>query len=150
MSGEDSNRRSREFFCRGFSRIFQAEGQPVQVQDAVSNALYSALRCGFAHAGMPKNGINFSLDFPKPFVITWPMKDGVFLAEGKLQSAIVNPKLMIDRIEKHFDAYVRELRRATDVTLVSNFQKAVSLNWAIGEPERLVAMTENQFLRGEL
>ena len=150
MSGEDSDRRSREFFCRGFGRIFQAEGQTEEIQDAVANALYSALRCGFAHDGMPKQGVNFSLTFQKPFLITWPMKNGLFVASGKLQSAIVNPKLMLDRIEKHFDAYVRDLRRGTDATLISNFKKAVAMKWAVGEPGRFVAMTEEHFLRGAL
>jgi hypothetical protein len=150
MSGDDSDRRSREFFCRGFCRIFQAKGQTEEMQNAIANALYSAFRCGFAHDGMPKQGVNFSLTFPKPFLVTWPMKDDAFVATGKLQSAIVNPKLMIDRIEKHFDGYVRDLRRGTDATLVANFKKAVAMKWAIGEPDRLIAMTEEQFLRGAL
>jgi hypothetical protein len=150
ISGEDSDRRSREFFCRGFHRIFQAEGQTEELQKAIANALYSALRCGFAHDGMPKQGINFSLAFQKPFLITWAMKDGAFVATGKLQSAIVNPKLMIDRIEKHFDTYICDLRRGTNATLIANFKKAVAMKWAIGEPGRLIAVTEEQFLGGVL
>jgi hypothetical protein len=150
ISGEDSDRKSREFFCRGFRRIFQAEGQPEEVQEAVANAIYRAIRCGFAHDGMPKQGVNFSLAYLKPFLVTWPMKDGRFLPAGKLESVIVNPKLFVDRIEKHFDGYIRDLRRGADEALVSNFNKAVAMKWALGVPGRLVAITEEQFFRGKL
>ncbi len=150
MSGEDSDRRSSEFFCRGFSRVFRANDQAEDIQKAIAKALYSALRCGFSHDGMPKQGITFSLTFQKPFLITWPTKNGAFVTTGKLQSAIINPRLMIDGIEAHFSAYVRDLRRGRDASLLSNFKKAVAMKWAIGEPSPLVAMTEDQFLSGAL
>jgi hypothetical protein len=150
MTGEDSDRRSSEFFCRGFRRVFQVEGQTEDVQKAIAKALYSALRCGFAHDGMPKQGINFSPTFQRPFLITWPKEAGFFVTTGKLESAIINPKLMVDGIERHFDAYIRDLRRGADAALVSNFKKAIAMKWALGEPGRFVATTEEQFLSGAL
>lgn len=148
-SGQDSKNRSREFFCNGFRRIFQAERQPEEIQNAIANALYSALRCGFAHDGMPRSGINFSTSHPQTFLVTWPLKDGSFDPKGKLQSALVNPRAMIRGIDEHLTDYVRALRRGADKQQVQNFLAAVELKWELSRPGRLVAMTEEEYFSGK-
>jgi hypothetical protein len=56
VSGKDSKGKSKEFFRRGFKRIFSlAEGH-----DFLVDALYANLRCGFAHSGLPASRITFS------------------------------------------------------------------------------------------
>ena len=44
ISGQDSNRKSRVFFCRSFKRIFAATSLPPYMLDAVAAALYDMLR----------------------------------------------------------------------------------------------------------
>lgn len=147
-SGKDSKGKSKEFFRRGFRRIFIAVTGPVYLQDAIADALYDILRCGFAHDAMFRNGIYFSSTRKEAFTITWPKTDGQFDPNGRLQSAIINPAGFIRCIELHFIGYVRELRAKKATVSKENFLAAVNLKWRLGEPGPVVGMTEAEFLSG--
>ena len=147
-SGKDSKNKSKEFFCRGFKRIFTTVSGPALMQEAVAVALYDLLRCGFAHDAMFRERIYFSRDRSDAFLITWPKKHGEFDSNGRLESAIINPDRFLRCIELHFKEYVRELRSKNATTSKENFLAAVELKWRIGQAGPLVGMTEAEFLTG--
>ncbi len=147
LSGTDSKNRSREFFVRGFKRVFAGISGPEFMHEAVAVSLYDLLRCGFAHEGMFRHGIYFSTIRPEAFTVTWPMKNGVFDPAGRLESAIVNPGRFVVGVETHFRDYVRELRRGGDSEAKSKFKAAVDLKWHLDGQERNIGMTEKEFYR---
>ncbi|MBK6649244.1 MAG: hypothetical protein IPG42_05725 [Betaproteobacteria bacterium] len=81
-------------------------------------------------------------------LITWPKKNGQFVSDGRLESAIINPRGFVRCIELHFNAYLRELRAPGENDAQIRFRTAVELKWRLGEPGPSVGMTEAQF-RGE-
>lgn len=148
VSGKDSKRRSKEFFRRGYKRIFSRVTAPAYLQDAIADALYDLLRCGFAHDAMFRNGIYFSDVRKDAFTVTWPKKNGEFDPDGRLESAIINPRRFIEGIELHFKEYVRELRAVKPTPSKDSFLAAVKLKWQLGEPGPVIGMTEEEFLSG--
>jgi hypothetical protein len=147
-SGKDSKNKSKEFFRRGYRKIFAMVSGPEFMQDAIADALYDMLRCGFAHDGMFRSGIYFSTMREEAMLITWPKKNGQFVSDGRLESAIINPRGFVRCIELHFNAYLRELRAPGENDAQIRFRTAVELKWRLGEPGPSVGMTEAQF-RGE-
>lgn len=147
LSGLDSKKRSREFFIRGFKRVFSKNSAPDFMWEAFASALYELMRCGFAHEGIFRNGIYFSKVRPEAFLITWPKKDGDFDPEGKLQSVVINPHRFVDGIEDHFRSYIRDLRRMSNSPLQERFMAAVNLKWDFSGSERIVGLTEGEFYR---
>lgn len=148
MSGTDSKNRSREFFVRGFKRVFAGISGPEFMHEAVATSLYDLLRCGFAHEGMFRHGIYFSSVRPEAFTVTWPRRNGVFDPNGKLESAVVNPHRFVEGVEGHFREYIRQLRKVGDAEIKSKFKAAVDLKWHLNGKERHIGMTEEEFYRG--
>lgn len=147
ISGEDSKRKSREFFRRGYKRIFTPTvGGSIYLQDAIADALYDLLRCGFAHDAMFRNRIYFSEAREEAITVTWPKKNGEFDPNGRLESAIINPRRFFECIELHFKEYMRELRVIESTQIQEKFLDAVKLKWQLGEPGPFVGMTEKEFL----
>lgn len=145
ISGLDSDHHSRKFFCRGFKRIFAQIDATEQMHDAIANALYDTLRCGFAHDGMFRNRIYFS-DIPdEPFLVTWTKKNGEFDPHGRLLSVCINPERFIAGIEIHFKQYVRQLRAIISSPEQEKFKAAVKLKWGLDEEAPLIGMTEEEF-----
>ncbi len=147
ISGTDSKRNSREFFVRGFKRVFASVSGPEFMHEAVAGSLYKLLRCGFAHDGMFRHGIYFSTVRPEAFTVTWPRKNGKFDPNGKLESAIVNPHRFVEGVEAHFREYIRQLRRFSDSEAKNKFKAAVDLKWHLSSEERHIGMTEEEFYR---
>lgn len=145
FSGKDSKNRSREFFIRGFGRVFTGFSGPEFMRDRTASALYNHLRCGFAHEGIFRHGILFSTIRKDAFTITWPKKNGDFDPNGELESAVVNPVRFVERIEEHFRQYVRQLRAPDDSQIKANFRAAVDLKWNINGRERSIGLTEEEF-----
>lgn len=116
-TGEESRGRSKEFFKRGFQRIFTDEvhGVPAGVPDELANLLYSDARCGLFHDGQVKGRIF------------------LFEEEGKLLEFFpdlglirINPYAFLDIIETHFRIYIARLRNPDDPEadeLRANFEK---------------------------
>jgi len=147
-SGEDSVGKSKEFFRRGFKRVFSADPAGAHLYDEIIDALYVQARCGFAHDGLFRNRVFFSDARPQPLTVTWPRRDGQFVKDGQLQSVVVNAALFCASIETHFGKYVSVLRAQSDPTLIANFQTAVGLKWGLNEPDRVIGMTEREFHGG--
>ena len=138
-SGQDSNKRSKEFFRRGFQRIFYPESTALFINDAVADAMYELLRCGFAHEGTFRNPVFFGVEIDKPMYITWPLRDGNPDPDGQLESVLVNPHRYVAGIEGHFENYIKELRKGTKSELAVNFRIAVDLKWDLDKLPRAMA-----------
>ena len=147
-SGEDSQGRSKRFFRRGYKRIFAGAAEYEYMQDAIADALYQLLRCGFAHDGMFRSGIYFSKVRKEAISVSWPRKNGRFDPHGKLAAAVINPRRFVECIELHFDAYIARLRSKKDNPSKELFDQAVELKWRLGEPGPAIGMSEEQFASG--
>lgn len=147
-SGEDSNGKSRRFFCRSFKKIFAGFSGPAYMQDAIASALYDTLRCGFAHDAMFRSGIYFSSVRKEAFSVTWPKKNGDFDRKGRMESAVINPRRFVEGIEGHFTEYVKELRARNPTPAKEKFLSAVALKWQLDKPGPFLGMTEEQFMSG--
>ena len=147
-TGEDSNGKSKEFFRRGFQHVFEADSVGAQVYEKIVDALYVQARCGFAHDGLFRNRVFFDDSCPRPLAVTWPRKDGQFVDDGHLESVVVNPRRFCDSIGVHFTRYVSALRAEADLTLKNNFLLAVELKWGLNEPDRMIGMTEDEYING--
>lgn len=147
-SGKDSKGKSKEFFRRGYKKIFAAVSGPDYMQDAIADGLYEMRRCGFAHDGMFRSGIYFSAVRKEAMLITWPKKGGQFDPDGKLVSAIINPKGFVRCVELHLNAYLRDLRARKPNDVQDRFRSAVAIKWELGKPGPYVGVTEEQFHSG--
>ena len=145
ISGSDSKGQSQEFFRRGFKRIFAAEALSENMLVVVANAIYESLRCGFSHDGMFRNRIVFDNARKEAITITWPMKNGEFDPNGKLESAVINPARFVDCIELHFKQYIKELRSKNSTEPKDKFLEAIKLKWQLEESAPIIAMTEKEF-----
>ena len=144
-SGQDSKGTSKEFFRRGFKRIFRPKPEDHHIFDEMINGLYVQARCGFAHDGLFRNRVFFSEGRPEALNVTWPKKNGEFDNSGELESIVINAKCFVDGAVKHFDQYVNALRSETDATLKANFLAVVDLKWGLNEPDRIIGMTGSEF-----
>ncbi len=146
ISGQDSNNHSREFFCRGFKRIFPQINASEQMHNAIATALYNTLRCGFAHDGMFRNRIYFSDIRDEAFTVTWTKTSGELdPINGHLLSVVINPHCFIAGIDLHFKHYLRQLRAIVSTPEQENFKAAVKLKWGLDEEAPLIGMTEEEF-----
>lgn len=147
-SGKDSHRASKEFFRRGFKRVFGVDSSGSHIFDRVVDSLYGEVRCGFAHDLLSRNRVFFSTVRPQAFNVTWPRKDGAFVTDGELESVIINPSRYCEAIELHFNKYIAALRNESDAEMKKNFLSAVDIKWALNQPGRIVGMSEAEFFRG--
>lgn len=145
-SGKDSKSRSKEFFRRGYKRIFAMVSGPVEFQDSISDALYDLLRCGFAHDAMFRSGIYFSTVRKDAFIVSWPKKNGQFDPNGRMESAVINPVRFVECIDLHFKDFMKCLRSKDAKVEKESFLAAVALKWRLGGPGHSVGMTEAEFL----
>jgi len=97
---------------------------------------------------LSRSGIYFSTVRKEAMLITWPKKNGQFDPDGKLESAIINPKGFVRCIELHLNAYLRELRARKPNDVQDRFRSAVAIKWQLGKPGPHVGMTEEQFHSG--
>jgi hypothetical protein len=147
-TGKDSNGRSRQFFRNGFQRVFSVESAGAHVYEKIVHALYSEVRCGFAHDGLFRNRVFFDETRSHPLNITWPRKNGRFVDDGHLESVVLNPQRFCESINAHFERYIATLRAESDADLKANFLAVVDLKWGLNEPDRIIGMTEDEYLNG--
>ncbi len=144
ISGESSERRSREFFCKGFCQVFRADGGDCGV---AAEAIFKNLRCGVAHAGLPKRKVNYSREGAKAFYLTFPKQsNGSLDTTAPPRSIVVNPIRFFDAVKQHFDRLISKLRTAGDPVLVEAFDSIARQLWGVGEEENIIGMTEEEFL----
>ncbi len=141
-TGQPSRNRSREFFVKGFSRVFSSpEGM-----DKAANEVYIHVRCGLAHEGMLRSKVHYSNVGQKAFFLTYPKNtDGTLDMSGASESIVINPEIIFKATIKHFEGYVKSLRNMKDIELVDNFETVVTSQYAIGEEESIIGMTYEEF-----
>jgi hypothetical protein len=145
LTGKDSKNKSAQFFARGFLKVFSIDAAGSNLSKQIADAIYDEARCGFSHDGLFRNKIFFNDIRPEPLLITWPKKNGVFDTSGKVESIVINPSKFYESIQIHFESYVKKLRNGTDQLLTQAFEEAVKLKWGLGEKDRVIGMTEDEF-----
>lgn len=144
LSGMDSKNRSREFFVKGFQKVFSVHGEGKELLKKAAEGIYEQMRCGFAHDGMFRYRVFFDQTSPKAILVTWPRKNGVFDTTGELQSIIINPSRFYDCIMIHFESYLKRLREGVE-DLTDAFEKAVKLKWGLDQPDIIIGMGEEEY-----
>lgn len=147
-SGKDSKNASKDFFRRGFQRVFRTKPENAHLYDDVVDGLYVQARCGFSHDGLFRNRVFFNDARPEALSVTWPRKDGVFLKDGHLESVVINADRFVAGVVEHFDKYIALLRAESDLVLKANFLAAVDMKWGLNEPDRVIGMSESEFFGG--
>lgn len=145
ISGKNSKNASKDFFRRGFKRVFCVTSVNATLFDEIVDELYVQARCGFAHDGLFRNRVFFSNARPEAINVTWPKRNGEFIKDGRLESVVINAASFIDGIEKHFNQYREVLRSEVDFTLKENFLAAIDLKWGLNELNRVIGMSEEDF-----
>lgn len=105
LKGEDSYRKSEEFFKFGFRRIFAAH----EANDEELELLWKSSRNGMFHSGMQKYQCHLSRKIST-----------AFKTEGNV--LIINPAIFINRLVTHLNSYCENLREMTDTILCHNFE----------------------------
>jgi hypothetical protein len=147
QTGKDSKNKSADFFARGFFKVFSINVSGSEFSKQITDAIYAETRCGFSHDGLFRNRVFFSDTRPEPILITMPKKNGAFDTSGKVETIIINPSEFFESIQIHFDRYVKKLREGTDQLSKQAFEEAVKLKWCLGEADRVIGMTEDEFNR---
>lgn len=144
INGEDTNRRSKEFFVKGFCLAFRSDSPDIH---KAAEAIYKHIRCGLAHEGMLSHKVNYSRTGEKPFFLTYrKSSDGSLDIAAGVVSIIVNPLRMYQGVLHHFDGYISALREANNQALIDAFQRTAERQWALGTSGNIIGMTEAEFL----
>lgn len=144
--GKPSDFQSREFFVRGFLRVFDRTSNP-NVTKLAAQAIYHNVRCGVAHTGFPTHRVHIQRTNPHAFIVTYPLlPNGQPNMELQVESVLVNAQRMYDAVNWHLDRYLEALRKGDDVTLRTHFERLMCSSWGIGEDDNVVGMTEDEFL----
>lgn len=143
-SGEKSEYRSKIFFTEGFCKVFNSKDEGIK---AVAEHFYKNIRCGLVHEGMLSQKVCFSYLGDKPIFATYPNDaNGQILLNKGLTSIIINPKLIFNSINLHFNKYISDLRCNNDHLLCLNFEKSIKRQIGNVSSELIVGMTEDEFL----
>lgn len=144
FTGEDSDKRSTEFFVKGFCQVFKSEDAG---SEKAAHCIYKHIRCSLAHVGMLTHQVNYSRSGAKAFYLTFPKKpDGTLNMDAPVRSIFVNPVRMYEGVIRHFQGYVTKLREADDQTLVTSFQRTAHRLWGLGTEDNIIGMTQEEFL----
>src|SRR5262245_4024869 len=135
-SGEDSKNQSRVFFRRGLLQVFtdfdfDAVPQITAAEEIICDALYEQLRCGMAHDGMLRHKVFIMNNARAPITVAAPQATGI---DGGISAIVVNPALILNGIEHHFERYVTHLRNPESRQLRDNFTRT----WERPNAEMLV------------
>jgi hypothetical protein len=144
LSGKDTNGKSKKYFVQGICYVFRSDSPDIH---KAAEAIYSNIRCGLAHEGMPNHKVNYSRLGCQPFFLTYrKAPDGTLDITAGVVSIVVNPVKMCQGVVQHFERYLRDLRSANDQVLVDAFMATVKRQWALGTVENPVGITEADFL----
>ena len=145
--GESSDRQSREFFVRGFLRVFENVSDPPAARTA-AEAIYHHVRCGVAHTGFPTLLVHIQRRYRKAFVLTYRrLPDGRLDTDSPVESVLVNAERMYHAVNWDLDRYLESLRQPNEVALRTHFERLMRSDWGIGQDDNVVGMTEEEFMR---
>jgi hypothetical protein len=131
IRGEDSDRRSPEFFKVGFRDVFpvlgdtQGKDLDASQHEMVASAIYKELRCGLFHNAHMRRRVwlYWRGAFPDPRAIITDLKEN-----GEIAQIRVEPSFLLVELKAHFRRYVDAVRSATPESEVSrNFEAAFAL-----------------------
>lgn len=144
ISGEDSNGRSKQFFVKGFTKVFQSDTPGIY---KAAEAIYEHVRCGLAHEGALRRKVSYSRAGANAFYLTYPKKKptGELDLEAPVVSIILNPFRVYEGVKRHFERYVHDLRNTTDESTRAAFQKTCERFLGVGQGYKIVGMTEEEF-----
>jgi len=112
-AGYTKDGQSKDFFRQGVRTVFpEIDTWPPDVFGDFITALYSNVRCGLYHIGMPK-----------PTVIVTDVKAIApirYYPDG--QKVILNPDKLVQVIQAHFAEYISALKNVTNVEIRTNFE----------------------------
>ncbi len=127
ITGEDSSRRSGEFFNKGFADVFgglkdrfrllgiaDVDGAVEKLEDT----LYFELRNGLFHEAMIRSRVIIRRD-PNLAPISYAVNEST----GAVGSIVIDPPVFLSYVEKHFNYYVKRLRNPSETDLRNNFER---------------------------
>jgi hypothetical protein len=140
IQGEDSRRRSREFFESGFVEVFRPSGINEAVLKRVAGVLYEDARCGFFHDGMFRERIFFGKLRGGAMHVTLPRINGAIDEDGVIQSIIIDVEEFCHYVEGHFRELIIRLRDSAHSELRSKFQAMCRQKWDYDGDPRVIAL----------
>lgn len=141
MRGEDSIRRSAAFFEEGFIGTLLPSGHPERILSRVAKVVYEEARCGFAHDGFVRGKVLASYDFEHDLTVTVPRVNGKVDIDGEIQSIIINPRILLAAIERHFNEYIGMLRDdSANEDAREKFREACRIKWGLDGPPVVIGM----------
>jgi hypothetical protein len=144
MTGKSSNKKSRKFFIEGFMRVFSSDAPDTE---KAAGEIYKYIRCNLAHMGLFNYKVSYSHGGAKTFFLKYKRKpDGSEDFDSGISSIIVNPKRMYEGTEKHFNVYIKKLRKYDNQDLCDSFRKTVERQWGLSLGDNIVGMSEAEFL----
>jgi len=144
ITGKSSEKKSRKFFIDGFMQVFSSNAPNI---DKAASEIYKYIRCGLAHEGLLGHKVSYSNAGAKVFFLNYRKKpDGSLDFNAGVSSIIVNPKRMYKGTEKHFNAYIKKLRKGDNQDLCDSFKKTVERQWGLGLGDNIVGLSESEFL----
>lgn len=130
ITGEDSNNRSKTFFCDAFVDVFSSSAHSTELLMRVAGIMYEDGRCGFFHDGMLRNRIFLSNLNTGDLIITLPRKaNGNIDINGKIESILIDPKFFLQSIEGHFIDYLLCLRNPKETIKRERFFRIARDKW---------------------
>lgn len=144
--GEDSRGQSKTFFRAGFTEVLRKAPISESLLGRIADMLYDEVRCGLFHEGMMREHIFFGNAGGEPMV-TLPRIDGKIVEDGRIQSVLIDPRKFFVVVERHATQYLKSLRNPDSIELRENFKRAVDLRWRIDEPDGIIGMSEEDFLK---
>jgi hypothetical protein len=144
--GEDSRGQSKTFFRAGFTEVLRKAPISESLLGRIADMLYDEVRCGLFHEGMMREHIFFG-NAGGELMVTLPRIDGKIVEDGRIQSVLIDPRKFFVVVERHATQYLKSLRNPDSIELRENFKRAVDLRWRIDEPDGIIGMSEEDFLK---
>jgi hypothetical protein len=106
LEGETSENQSKLFFEKGFRAVYPS----TSMTRSDIYKIYSVVRCGMYHGGMPKIGCHLSRHF----------QPGFHLCRTEIH---VNPAAIVREVKAHFCQYISVLRNPVNISERDKFKK---------------------------
>jgi hypothetical protein len=123
-TGQSSNHRSKEFFRRGFLRVFSGLSEtlrqygyadPDRVVRDIADEVYVHLRCGLFHEGGTKYKLLIRED-------TAPLGCMLDRATGHVGSIVIDPGKFLAEVQHHLQTYTGQLHDPSQIDLRHKFE----------------------------